>query len=113
MLKAQHSQFNAQKPKFSVRWQPFDPKWIGALTLRGSYTEAFHAPTLPDLTPAGNESFEAYSRPKDTPNDDRVRQVVTGNPNLKPEVAYESSLRDCLQSEVDQGAYVERRLLAY
>src|SRR5207249_6221728 len=27
VLKAQHSQFNAQKPKFSVRWQPFDPKW--------------------------------------------------------------------------------------
>ncbi len=54
---AQHSQFNAQKPKFSVRWQPLDPKWIGALTLRGSYSEAFHAPTLPDLTPAGTESF--------------------------------------------------------
>ena len=50
---AQHSQYNAQKPKFSVRWQPLDPKWIGALTLRGSYSEAFHAPTLPDLTPAG------------------------------------------------------------
>jgi len=29
-----------------VRWQPLDPKYIGALTLRGSYTEAFHAPTL-------------------------------------------------------------------
>ena len=52
---AQHSQYNAQKPKFSVRWQPLDPKWIGALTLRGSYSEAFHAPTLPDLTPAGSK----------------------------------------------------------
>src|SRR6266446_2799726 len=30
------SQYNAQKPKVSVRWQPFDPKYIGALTLRGS-----------------------------------------------------------------------------
>ena len=50
---AQHSQYDAQKPKFSVRWQPLDPKWIGALTLRGTYSEAFHAPTLPDLTPAG------------------------------------------------------------
>ena len=49
---AQHSQYNAQKPKFSVRWQPLDPKWIGGLTFRGSYSEAFHAPTLPDLTPA-------------------------------------------------------------
>ena len=54
---AQHSQYNSQKPKFSVRWQPLDPKWIGALTLRGSYSEAFHAPTLPDLTPAGTASI--------------------------------------------------------
>ena len=92
VLKAQHSQFNAQKPKFSVRWQPFDPKWIGALTLRGSYTEAFHAPTLPDLTPAGTESFGFIRDPRGlTPNDDRVREVFTGNPNLKPEVAYEWS----------------------
>src|SRR5256885_1260434 len=53
---AQHSLYNAQKPKFSVRWQPLDPKWMGPLTFRGSYTEAFHAPTLPDLTPAGTES---------------------------------------------------------
>src|SRR5882762_6316923 len=41
-----HSQYNAQKPKVSVRWQPLDPKYVGALTLRGSYTEAFHAPAL-------------------------------------------------------------------
>ena len=92
VIKAQHSQFNAQKPKFSVRWQPFDPKWIGALTLRGSYTEAFHAPTLPDLTPAGIESFGFIHDPKGlTPDDERVREVFTGNPNLKPEVAYEWS----------------------
>ena len=25
VLPAQHSQYNAQKPKFSVRWQPLDP----------------------------------------------------------------------------------------
>src|SRR6184192_2823957 len=57
VLPAEHSQFDAQKPKFSVRWQPLDPKWIGTLTLRGSYSEGFHAPTLPDLTPAGAEIF--------------------------------------------------------
>src|SRR5438477_3567146 len=57
VLKAQHSKYNAQKPKFSVRWQPLDPNWIGALTLRGTYSEAFHAPTLPDLTPASTEFF--------------------------------------------------------
>ena len=41
---AAHSTHDAQKPKFSVRWQPLDPKWVGALTLRGSYSEAFHLP---------------------------------------------------------------------
>ena len=52
---ATHSQYNAQKPKVSVRWQPFDPKYIGALTLRGSYTEAFHAPALSEISPASTQ----------------------------------------------------------
>ena len=52
---ATHSQYNAQKPKVSVRWQPLDSKYIGALTLRGSYTEAFHAPALSEISPASSE----------------------------------------------------------
>jgi iron complex outermembrane receptor protein len=96
VLKTQHSQYNAQKPKFSVRFQPLDPKWIGALTLRASYTEAFHAATLPDLTPAGTEFFAAFPDdlrdPKGlTPPGTGVPVIVRGNPNLKPEVAYEWS----------------------
>src|SRR6266567_7402269 len=84
----------AQKPKFSVRWQPLDPKWIGALTLRGSYSEAFHAPTLPDLRPAGTQGAPILPGdlrdPKGlTPPGTSVPIVVSGNPNLKPEVAYE------------------------
>ena len=59
---AAHSQYNAQKPKVSVRWQPLDPKWIGALTLRGSYTEAFHAPTLSEISPASSQSFRLVRR---------------------------------------------------
>ena len=50
-----------RKPKVSVRWQPLDPKWIGAITLRGSYSEAFHAPTLLELTPASTQNFAAGS----------------------------------------------------
>src|SRR5205823_9176033 len=96
ILKAQHSQYDAQKPKFSVRWQPLDPNWIGALTLRGTYSEAFHAATLPDLTPAGTEFFatfpDNFHDPKGlTPEGTTVRVILTGNPNLKPEVAYEWS----------------------
>jgi len=87
-----HSQFDAQKPKFSVRWQPLDPKWIGALTLRGTYSEGFHAPTLPDLTPAGTENFGTIHDPKGlTPPDESVHVIMTGNPLLRPEVAYEWS----------------------
>ena len=87
---AQHSQYNAQKPKFSLRWQPVDPKWIGAVTLRGSYSEAFHVPTLPDLTPAGFEGTIEVQDPRgSTPEGNTVPLITRGNPNLKPEVAYE------------------------
>src|SRR5439155_7646331 len=95
ILKAQHSQFDAQKPKFSVRWQPLDLNWIGALTLRGTYSEAFHAPTLPDLTPAGSEFFAPFPDflrdPKGLTPPGSVRVIVRGNPLLNPEVAYEWS----------------------
>ena len=96
VLPAEHSQFDAQKPKFSVRWQPLDPKWIGALTLRGSYSEGFHAPTLPDLTPAGAEIFlvtpsEIHDPTGKTPDGTTIRVLLPGNPFLKPEVAYEWS----------------------
>src|SRR5438874_2373715 len=96
VLPAEHSQFDAQKPKFSVRWQPLDPKWIGALTLHGSYSEGFHAPTLPDLTPAAAEIFLVTpSGIRDptgkTPDGTTIRVLLPGNPFLKPEVAYEWS----------------------
>jgi iron complex outermembrane receptor protein len=92
---AGHSTYDAQKPKFSVRWQPLDPKWIGALTLRGSYSEAFHAPTLPDLSPVGVEFAATFGEfglhdPRGlTPPGTSVPYITSGNPNLKPEVAYE------------------------
>src|SRR5262249_14220370 len=87
---AGHSTYDAQKPKFSVRWQPLDPKWIGALTLRGSYSEAFHAPHLPDLDSAGFDGTAFVFDPRGlTPPGTIVPVSFSGNPNLKPEVAYE------------------------
>jgi iron complex outermembrane recepter protein len=85
-----HSQYNAQKPKVSVRWQPIDPKYIGALTLRGSYTEAFHAPALSEISPASTESSAEGFDPilKEFVG---VEARVIGNPHLQPEVAYEWS----------------------
>ena len=87
---AAHSQYNAQKPKVSVRWQPLDPKYIGALTLRGSYTEAFHAPALSEISPASTQDFfGAFDQFTNEPYGFEVRDI--GNPNLQPEVAYEWS----------------------
>ncbi|MFL6552918.1 MAG: TonB-dependent receptor domain-containing protein [Chthoniobacterales bacterium] len=88
---AAHSHYNAQKPKVSVRWQPLDPKYIGALTLRGSYTEAFHAPHLSEISPASSEGGvgAAFDPLTNQFVESEVRTI--GNPNLKPEVAYEWS----------------------
>jgi outer membrane receptor protein involved in Fe transport len=86
---ATHTRYNAQKPKVSVRWQPLDPKYIGALTLRGSYTEAFHAPTLGELTPASSQNFPIVADPFSSQTEPQIEERVIGNPNLHPEVAYE------------------------
>src|SRR6266498_1857293 len=86
---AGHSTYTAQKPKVSVRWQPIDPKYIGALTLRGSYTEAFHAPTVLELSPAGQQSFPLVVDPFSTATEPQVEERQSGNPFLHPETAYE------------------------
>ena len=84
-----HTRYNAQKPKVSIRWQPLDPKYIGAVTLRGSYTEAFHAPTLSELTPASSQNFPIVQDPFSSQTDPQVEERILGNPGLHPEVAYE------------------------
>jgi iron complex outermembrane receptor protein len=91
---ATSSQYNGQRPKVSVRWQPLDPKYIGALTLRGSYTEAFHAPTLFEISPAGEQNFPQVTRgadPFSRLTEGQIEERLTGNPLLQPEVAYEWS----------------------
>ena len=88
---ATSSQYNGQRPKVSVRWQPLDPKYIGALTLRGSYTEAFHAPTLFEITPAGTQNFPQVRDPFSRLTPDQIEEHIAGNPLLQPEVAYEWS----------------------
>src|SRR5262249_30261302 len=86
---AEHTTYNAQKPKVSVRWQPLDPKYIGALTLRGSYTEAFHAPTLSEVTPASSQNFPIVADPFSTQTEPQIEERILGNPQVHPEVAYE------------------------
>src|SRR6266481_2843940 len=94
-LPAVHTRYNAQRPKVSVRWQPLDPKYIGAVTLRGSYSEGFHAPTLAELTPASSQNFPIVSDPFTAGNavgnrtEPQIEERILGNPKLHPEVAYE------------------------
>src|SRR5438094_304374 len=88
---AAHSQYNAQKPKVSVRWQPLDPKYIGALILRGSYTEAFHAPHLSEISPASTEGVADFVFDPVLNDSYFTGTRFIGNPNLQPEVAYEWS----------------------
>jgi iron complex outermembrane receptor protein len=84
-----HTTYNAQKPKVSVRWEPLDPKYIGTVTLRGSYTEAFHAPTVLELNPAGSQNFPLVVDPFSSQTEPQIEERVSGNPFLRPEVAYE------------------------
>src|SRR5882762_9731056 len=86
---AAHTTYDAQKPKVSVRWQPIDPKYIGAVTLRGSYTEAFHAPTLLELNPAGAQDFPQVVDPFSPQTESQIEERIAGNPFLHPETAYE------------------------
>ncbi len=88
---ATSSQYNGQRPKVSVRWQPIDPKYIGALTLRGSYTEAFHAPTLFEMSSAGTQNAPLVSDPFSQLTGNQIEERATGNPLIQPEVAYEWS----------------------
>ena len=75
----------SERPKFSVHYQPFD----SSLTLRGSYTEAFHAPNLSDLSPSAAEQFQVFFDPANPGAGPRfVRVLFGGQPNLRPEVAY-------------------------
>jgi len=74
----------SERPKFSVRYQPFD----SSLTLRASYTEAFHAPNLSDLAPSASETFSDVFDPAHQGEEVFPRTLLGGQPNLRPEVAY-------------------------
>jgi iron complex outermembrane recepter protein len=79
-----------ERPKFSVRWQPFDGSTV-PLTLRASYIEAFHAPTLSDLFSSPTQFFGFIFDPALHTGYETQLQF-SGNPNLQPEYAYEHTV---------------------
>ena len=76
---------DTERPKFLARWNPFD----SALTIRATYSEAFHAPTLGELFAGNQQSFPNVSDPVSTNTEPQVEQRFSGNPDLLPETAYE------------------------
>ena len=72
---------NAAKPKFAIRYKPFDD-----LTFRGTYAEGFIAPTLGELfgTPV---QFQGFGTAQNGQPETFIVQSG-GNKNLKPENSY-------------------------
>src|SRR5439155_4798395 len=73
----------------SVRWQPID----SALTIRASYSEAYHAPTLSDLFRGVQLGVtqNGLDDPRSTETSPFVAEHVSGNPHLQPETADEGT----------------------
>ena len=86
-----------ERPKFSVRWQPLGGSPV-PLTLRAAYIEAFHAPSLSDLFGGAVQGFGLINDPLlKTMYETEVE--FSGNPNLKPEIAYERTFGGVLTPE--------------
>jgi iron complex outermembrane recepter protein len=76
---------DTERPKVSARWQPLDSAW----TVRATYNEAFHAPTLGELFGGTAQSFPQIIDPSHTTPDPQAQATFSGNPSLRPETAYE------------------------
>jgi outer membrane receptor protein involved in Fe transport len=75
----------AARPKVFLRWQPMD----SALTFRATYSEAYHAPTLSDLFRGPLLSVVIVNDPRSPATEPGIVTQFSGNPNLRPETAYE------------------------
>ena len=76
---------DTERPKISARWQPIDSAW----TIRATYNEAFHAPTLGELFGGNAQSFPSITDPKGLTTEKQIETIFSGNPALQPETAYE------------------------
>ena len=78
-----YSDFGANlSPKLSLRYQPFD-----MLTLRGSYSLGFEAPSLPEISHSSATYFTTVTDTNDPQNrpSETIAGVNIANPNLKAE----------------------------
>jgi iron complex outermembrane receptor protein len=73
---------SAAKPKFAIRYKPFDD-----LTFRASYAESFRAPSLPELFSGTITGFQFVADPV-LGTVYQVQQLGSGNTHLHPETGY-------------------------
>ncbi|PYM09977.1 MAG: hypothetical protein DMF15_03700 [Verrucomicrobia bacterium] len=76
---------STERPKFFFRWQPID----SSLTLRGTYNEAYHVPTLGELFTSQVHETVFVPDPAGLTPHNAVEATIGGNPNLNAEQAYE------------------------
>jgi iron complex outermembrane recepter protein len=75
---------SAAKPKIAILYKPFND-----LTLRGTYSESFVAPSLTALFTSPQIGETPLVDPKNpSAGQELVLTTITGNPRLKPENAY-------------------------
>ena len=75
---------NAEKPKFALRWKPFDD-----LTIRATYSEGFVAPSLSQLFGSPLPAEAGVIDPKNPAAGEAVIiNSTVGNPNVQPETSY-------------------------
>jgi iron complex outermembrane recepter protein len=72
---------NVLVPKLGVRWQPFDD----SLTVRATWGEGFHEPSLIELFGIPTQGFTAVHDPVTNTNVLEVPFITRSNPDLQPE----------------------------
>jgi iron complex outermembrane recepter protein len=72
---------NVLVPKFGVRWQPFDD----SLTVRATWGEGFHEPSLIELFGIPIQGFTFVHDPVTNTDIFEVPFITRSNPNLQPE----------------------------
>jgi outer membrane receptor protein involved in Fe transport len=72
---------NVLVPKLDVRWQPFDD----SLTVRATWGEGFHEPSLIELFGNPTQGFTAVHDPVTGADLSEVPFMTRSNPNLQPE----------------------------
>ena len=88
------------KPKFGLEWKP-----CSGLLMRGSYSEGFRAPSLPQLFGSALTGFTSVEDPE-TKEDETVAYSLGGISKLRPELSYSYFLGGTIEPPFIEGLSV-------